>query len=688
MKIQLFLALLAVSCSCLSANSAVPVSLTSLAEEAFNELQDPTLVAALQALDDVTAAEEIDSFMFKQALGAATTALLQARKDTGCKIQRRAAPSSCVAEHATLLNKIDAKLRLLSLTLQRQQEGQKRAQECPTSMCNTPTNITALGTTITAPGHYCVLGDLSYSGPGPAITITSSDVELSLDLRTITLSGTATIGILVDGTGSTISNIHIGGCGVINNASVAGIQVNGAEDVSIDGILINSSAVGIQIIDSDGVTMNRVDLSTGGIGLQVTAPDVQHESINVKIVDSVMRGNAAEGMSISFLTDNLEIDNCFIADNGGSGIFLQAASQLNQVQISDTFLFNNQIGLNCGFGVQNVLVQELIINESISDGILLENTANITLANCLLSNNGGRGVHTGYGVRNLIVKDCEVLNSAQSPFEAVGLMDAVIEESLFGTTAANQVAGMILAQSGNCIIKDCLIYGFVQDPTAPLDPSINLITGTNGLTLQNCHGVRVENCVVGTNGMTNNSIDGAAILLYGGNRDCTIQSCSLYNDPTQPASRGIAVFDAPLSASNSGITIEGNTIQGATRHGILIKGLEDSRIQNNTISATSNGTGMTVKCADGLTILSNIIMNNAHHGLHIEKQVKNSAIRDNTVYANGKVGIAAHQKKGSCSDANTVYHNFSYSNQEENFRGVTLVVKPKRHVGVLENISG
>lgn len=662
-----------------------------------NGIQNQKLSVALL---DIAYKKEVEDLQgSKKAIQTAMEALSDLKKANGCV--RIGDSTKCTQEHSSFFGKIERALSRHLLKTEQQIAWSKATTSCEgcgTSTCNPVTAFNSANPQpiiITTPGHYCIAQSLTLTAP---IIIQSSNVELSLDLQVLDATNAAGgVAIFINGSTAEISNIQISGCGEITNASTAGILVTGATDVLIANTIFDTNAIGVEIADNCSfITIENIVARSGGYGVLTTASSTATQNADIRIVCSEFRGNSADAINITGVTDNLVIENCVIYSNEGDGIYAAADSLMDQILIQNCFIGSNGLGIELGFGCQNCLVQNVMIQDTKSDGILLSNASNVTFENCQLDSIQGRGFEVGYGSKNLHLKNCEVSNTTDSPFEAISVIDSIIEDCTFYTVADNQVAGMNLSRSDNFIIRNCLIRALLTDPTLAVDPYINLVTGTNGLTLQNCHGFIIEGNQIQTNAQTTNEIDGAGILLYGGNRDCVIRDCIIYNDPTAPASRGIAIIDSHMNAMNAGVTVENCTISGASRHGMFVQGLQDSIIQNTMISNTSQGTGLTIKVGDGLSILGNLVMHNGHHGIHLGKDAENCSVRDNTSYGNGKVGIKAHEhgsKSGSILSSsskeatNAIYHNFAYSNAEKNFVGVPLVVHPKRHVGVLENIS-
>ena len=129
------------------------------------------------------------------------------------------------------------------------------------------------GTTITEPGNYLLLNDISTGGPGPALAITSDGVTLDLNGHQITgPGGNRETGIMIDGaSGVEVSNgylAYLGFAVMVKNSSNVVLR-----DLHIRGQGVAITApppeVGIMIAQSKNVCVEKNVIYNVGLGVFV-----------------------------------------------------------------------------------------------------------------------------------------------------------------------------------------------------------------------------------------------------------------------------------------------------------------------------------------------------------------------------------------------------------------------------------
>jgi len=161
--------------------------------------------------------------------------------------------------------------------------------------------------TITAPGIYCLAGDLTFAAAtGTAVTIASDDVVL--DLNSLTLDGTAGPGTQAVGVGTTShSNV------VVKNGTVrgfaTGIQMSLATGAVVEGIrAVSNTAAGI---------------AAGGVGVQVRG------NLVLATGGSTIPGSRAHGIAVrgpgGLVADNHVVDTEAVAGSFAYGIHATAS---------------------------------------------------------------------------------------------------------------------------------------------------------------------------------------------------------------------------------------------------------------------------------------------------------------------------------------------------------------------------
>ena len=178
--------------------------------------------------------------------------------------------------------------------------------------------ITAVPVTISAPGTYCLIGDLSLSAAGPAISVSANEVTVDLGGYSITGSGSgtgvfasvhnhvqvrngrllrfATAVSAVNPLHFTVEDLHISGVqfGVaITNGSYIAVQRNRVFDASTIGIVISGAGPGPLAPDYVATISDNELAAIGGITTPVTG---QAYGIRVDNAAAIVRGNRIAGL--------------------------------------------------------------------------------------------------------------------------------------------------------------------------------------------------------------------------------------------------------------------------------------------------------------------------------------------------------------------------------------------------------
>jgi parallel beta-helix repeat protein len=280
---------------------------------------------------------------------------------------------------------------------------------------------------------------------------------------------------------------------------------------------------------------------------------------------------------------------------------------------------------------------------------------------------------SGYKIRNNLISSNVFgiyLNTSTS--------NAAHQTIVSGNTIRNNNVGLgVLPAAGNGIYSDqgarnIQIIGnrffghgnedviFVA-PT-PFDPTTLVATGSSPLqidiavknnALLSSSGVffvNVQRSQVSFNQIRNSNFN--AIELAGGNVGITVRGNTLRNVGTQGFNgiyvyrRELVVGDFATNGPNTNNQIVTNTVINAGLTGIRIR--EDSAftiVRGNTIlgskgfdlSSPAWGNGITLQGATSITVDSNVVKNNARHGIYVDADSSNNVIRSNVSLNNRRV---------------------------------------------------
>jgi hypothetical protein len=405
--------------------------------------------------------------------------------------------------------------------------------------------------TINAPGNYCLVQSVTFSGT--AVTINSSNVVF--DMRSYTMNGNNSsnsvgINILAD-TNVIIQNGIIQGAAsagissaqflndvIISNVSM--IDVGGASGPSlgfsggVEGLLIEncfmSNSGAINIVGS-GVTIRNCSLDnfvasagTGGIDLTGISPD--YESRYSMIEDCNLTGSfVVDGTGIFVsLTQNAIVKNCTVtgAMFGGIGFSGVSNAQCLNCYVQSQSFGTYGINISDGeTGTASVLVDSCFVSGPALAAALtvISNSLPVTevsVVNSLFSNSfdGGAELSTLSAsslIENITFKECDFCSNGAGLFLSAGggLITTVAIEDCVAQN--NSGAGYSVNCTGGAI-KDVVFKD-----------SIAQNNGSDGFNVNGaCTNIIYEHCFSQSNGT--NGFDFGSTVSFVKVRDCLSQS--------------------------------------------------------------------------------------------------------------------------------------------------------------------
>ena len=181
-------------------------------------------------------------------------------------------------------------------------------------------------------------------------------------------------------------------------------------------------------ITIDGGDVIAAITSTGANGVSIN--DSGTNTIVVTLRNLTINGMASGGTNgINFISGKtLNVDHCKIAGNtaaspNGGGIRVSATASGGTVNVIDSMLFNNRVGVTATTTTGNVTVNVLrsVITHNTSDGVLLNFGAHGTVEDSKLAFNGGAGVSLNNSAfNNATVLDSEVHHNNIGLFVGTG----------------------------------------------------------------------------------------------------------------------------------------------------------------------------------------------------------------------------------------------------------------------------
>ena len=403
--------------------------------------------------------------------------------------------------------------------------------------------------TISSPGRYAVVENLTAPAGATTINITADDVYLDLN------------GFTIDGSG--------GGANVINAAA-------GTSNLYIgNGVIKNAPSIAVNIrANTTNVILENIQAlsSSAGVGFQIQD------------------------------TNTCVLTNCATANNALAGISLNTAENViikNFSSDSDTAVGISLVDSN------NVEIEEVTIFASGTNGVSFSGTTSIvSLDNFEIFQPGSNGISIANNVNNISVKNGVIINPASNAINCAGdntliqiehvtASDAGLNGYAFGSQCFN-----ILLD--NCIAERCLSSGFTATDlgnSSWLNCSANQNT-INGFSLDSTGTVntdfRGQNIVI--DGCSAQGNDGSGFILgYSFPYSvCTLQSCvALQNGINNyyfSATRSIIRNNIAESAGTSNFKLrDGVTSNNSTGFNLLI----DNTCQTLNLPVGSNFDDMT-----------------------------------------------------------------------------------------------
>lgn len=211
------------------------------------------------------------------------------------------------------------------------------------------------------------------------VVIDTNNVTLDCDGHAVATNG-GYAGITVDG----VSGVMVRNCvvdGTIGRLTYGIRMINGASRNTIsDNVVSDCSSTGIQLFEhsSDNVIEGNMVAQAGAYGIQVRNTSSEYVTGNV-IVENVVEGSGATGISVSRFADGVIADNA-VAYSGGDGISL-VSSTGNEVD-GNTVLASLSHGAVLSQGTDNTFINNvssdneglgLLVDEGSADNLFLSN---------------------------------------------------------------------------------------------------------------------------------------------------------------------------------------------------------------------------------------------------------------------------------------------------------------------------
>jgi parallel beta-helix repeat protein len=410
-------------------------------------------------------------------------------------------------------------------------------------------------------------------------------------------------------------------CAITDNAVSGGspaVYAFRSDLTIIESEITGNSGTGIWVACNRGHLRIVDSVITDNLG---SGSVVQNGNGSATLNGVTIRNNVSTGFSAGLLSgaiavfgSSLTVTDCDISNNQGlRGISVSPSEQLSSVPLSihrTTIQGNGEAGIRVIYSSGSVNIVDCNVSDNLGTGIYVEGGSTVTIAGCTVNGNqsggpqfadwfstsGGGIVVSSTGV--VSIRDCEVRDNSWTyqPY-----------------SESPAIGGILLARyrSANpATIANCTIAGNRTEPN-PAGTSIvagggiavveYIRSGRDGsgalqVTEENLSGVLISNCSISNN----EARDGGGI--YVGIPGVAIADCSIENNKATNSGGGVFALDTEIR----GTTVSGNSAQSGG--GMWI---EQCELVNVTISGNRAGLGAGVVALESEMRQATIVLNTA-----------------------------------------------------------------------------
>lgn len=455
--------------------------------------------------------------------------------------------------------------------------------------------------TISKSGRYSLSSDL-FAAPGsdntPIILINSSDVDLDLCGKSITLSSTiassrtcrAAVEIASGRRNITILNGFIHGiAGATQRIAYGILNPTGGTtpnaNVTLEGLdVIGCSTTGIELAYVNKLHARQVRV--------FGSPDNVRESINGLKLSYCHHGEITESSFSGCLSSSavygVQLTSC--SDFEISGVRVS-----NNVSTADNaygIVLNSCVGFNC----KNMQSHKNISRKTaspIAAGFLLSASSENVFSNCLTTSNvSARSVASAsaYGIRLENASNGNVFTECEAKGNVVDGSGGSLAAGYYLANSAYNVFDHCVAVDNKASSSSAavLAYGFVATGTGSVFKYCRALGNSVASTSSSaaCHGIcligenagTIQNCSLQSNRTTANGSYAYGIFLRGTCNCCVVEYNNIFSNQSNNAATQYGFFDA---ASDCTTFLRGNVSFG---HGKVFVGAETTLTQTNTMN--------------------------------------------------------------------------------------------------------
>lgn len=251
--------------------------------------------------------------------------------------------------------------------------------------------------------------------------------------------------------GKVVSSVAFRGCSFkndiyindleIRNSINYGIYIKQCYRITLNNIIIKKCGTGSinaalhTEISSEGLYKNIVVSNSNYIGMKLL------NNTKDELTNCIFKNNNGIGLYVQNSICVL-IGNCIYTQNGSDGITIDGTS--TRINITEGLADGNSgKGINGGSGTDSIVINGMIVQNNIGDGIYYDST-NSSMTGCIISNNGSLGIKAGSGS---IIKGCRIINNTSIGIQASTNNNCVISANYVKN---NGSIGIVLGADSIC----------------------------------------------------------------------------------------------------------------------------------------------------------------------------------------------------------------------------------------------
>ena len=215
----------------------------------------------------------------------------------------------------------------------------------------------------------------------------------------------------------------------------------------------------------DGFTIkNGVHDLGGGIYCHTSSPTIQNCVITQnRATANRFRGQSAGGI---YGTDTtVLITDCTVTQNRGCGVIFEGER---------VWTFNT---------LRSTTLANCIISENTDSGIICQDLAPVTITDCTVRQNGGRGIVSTFFTRGISVTNCYIEQNAGGGIECSEESFARIEDCIIKQNRAEHGGGIYCSPTSEIEVSGCII---AQNTATETGGGIDVISTRGLATITHC----------------------------------------------------------------------------------------------------------------------------------------------------------------------------------------------------------